>query len=127
MDHVVDVAERNGWAVQATSVAGVYTAVKEEAAGGGQLRDLGVGLQARRLAQRAPQPLGVVGRDGGYTARVADACVVIPPINPNTITPHAEAFQGVVWHLMVSDPRVMTMSNKWEGLTAAGHGAAAQA
>lgn len=63
--------------------------------------------------------MGVVGRDGGYTAKVADACVIVPPINPSTVTPHAEAFQGVVWHLMVSDPRVMTMSNKWEGLAAA--------
>lgn len=63
--------------------------------------------------------MGVVGREGGYTAKVADACVIVPPINPSTVTPHAEAFQGVVWHLMVSDPRVMTMSNKWEGLAAA--------
>ena len=60
--------------------------------------------------------LGVVGRDGGYTTKVADACVVIPPVNPETVTPHAEAFQGVVWHLIVSDPRVMIMKNKWEGM-----------
>lgn len=60
--------------------------------------------------------MGVVGRDGGYTATVADACVIVPTMSPNTITPHAEAFQGVVWHLIVSDPRIMTMSNKWEGL-----------
>jgi len=59
---------------------------------------------------------GVTGRDGGYTAKVADACVVIPPVNPDTVTPHAEAFQGVVWHLIVSDPRVMIMKNKWEGM-----------
>ena len=63
--------------------------------------------------------IGVVGRDGGHTARVADACVVIRTVNPATVTPHAEAFQGVVWHLIVSDPRVMSMSNKWEGLAAA--------
>jgi len=60
--------------------------------------------------------LGVVGRNGGYTAMVADACVVIPPVNPDTVTPHTEAFQGVVWHLIVSDPRVMMMKNKWEGM-----------
>lgn len=61
--------------------------------------------------------LGVVGRDGGYTAKVADACVVIPPLNPATITPQSESFQGVVWHMIVSDPRIMTMSNKWESVT----------
>jgi len=60
--------------------------------------------------------LGVVGRNGGYTAKIADGCVVIPPVNPDTVTPHTEAFQGVVWHLIVSDPRVMMMKNKWEGL-----------
>jgi D-sedoheptulose 7-phosphate isomerase len=63
--------------------------------------------------------LGVVGRKEGYTAKVADACVVISPVNPNTVTPHTEAFQGVVWHLIVSDPRVMSMQNKWESVTGA--------
>ncbi len=58
--------------------------------------------------------LGIVGRDGGYTAQVADACVVIPPVNPDTITPHTESFQGVIWHLIVSDPRIMQCGNKWE-------------
>lgn len=58
--------------------------------------------------------MGIVGRDGGHTAKVADICVVIPPVNPETITPHSEAFQGVVWHLIVSDPRIMVMGNKWE-------------
>jgi len=58
--------------------------------------------------------LGVVGRDGGYTARVADACVIIPTVNPETITPHSEAFQAVVWHLLVSHPRLKTAPTKWE-------------
>ena len=58
--------------------------------------------------------LGVVGRDGGYTARVADACVVIPTVNPGMVTPHAEAFQAVVWHLLVSHPRLKAASTKWE-------------
>jgi D-sedoheptulose 7-phosphate isomerase len=61
--------------------------------------------------------MGVVSRDGGYTAKLADACVVVPPVNPNTITPHAEAFQGVIWHLIVSDPRIMQIDNKWESVT----------
>ncbi|MGD1276751.1 MAG: SIS domain-containing protein [Tepidisphaeraceae bacterium] len=57
---------------------------------------------------------GIVGRDGGYTARVADACVVIPTINPATVTPHAEAFQAVVWHLIVTHPLVRVGAMKWE-------------
>ena len=62
---------------------------------------------------------GIVGRDGGYTAKVADACVIVPPVSPDTVTPHAESFQAVVWHLIVSDPRIMTMSNKWESVSTA--------
>ncbi|HAT50329.1 MAG: SIS domain-containing protein [Nitrospirae bacterium] len=61
--------------------------------------------------------LGIVGRDGGFTARVADACVVVPTVNPEGVTPHSEGFQGVFWHLMVSDPRMMRVSNKWESIT----------
>lgn len=57
---------------------------------------------------------GVVGRDGGYTAQVADACVIIPTVNPETITPHSEAFQGVVWHLLVSHPKLKSNQTKWE-------------
>ena len=59
---------------------------------------------------------GVVGRDGGYTAQAADACVVIPTVNPAHITPHAEAFQGVVWHLLVSHPRLKQAETKWESV-----------
>jgi len=59
---------------------------------------------------------GVVGRDGGYTARMADACVVIPTVNPTHVTPHAEAFQGVVWHLLVSHPRLKQAETKWESV-----------
>jgi hypothetical protein len=58
--------------------------------------------------------IGVVGRDGGYTASVADACVVVSTVNPAMITPHTESFQAVEWHLLVSDPRLQAMSNKWE-------------
>jgi len=58
--------------------------------------------------------LGVVGRDGGFTAKVTDACLIIPTINPNTVTPHAESFQAVIWHLLVSDPRIKRVENKWE-------------
>jgi len=57
---------------------------------------------------------GVVGRDGGYTRQVADACVVIPTVNEGTVTPHAEAFQAVVWHLLVSHPALKRSQTKWE-------------
>ncbi len=60
--------------------------------------------------------VGIVGRDGGYTAQVADACVIIPTINANHITPHSEAFQGVVWHLLVSHPKLKASETKWEGV-----------
>ena len=58
--------------------------------------------------------VGIVGRDGGYTAKVADACVVVPVVNTETITPHSEAFQGVVWHLLVSHPKLKVQQTKWE-------------
>lgn len=57
---------------------------------------------------------GVVGRDGGYTARVADACVIVPTVNPETVTPHTEAFQAVVWHLLVCHPALQAAPMKWE-------------
>jgi D-sedoheptulose 7-phosphate isomerase len=57
---------------------------------------------------------GIVGRDGGFTARVADACVIVPTVNPDTVTPHAEAFQAVVWHLIVSHPALRAHPMKWE-------------
>jgi D-sedoheptulose 7-phosphate isomerase len=58
--------------------------------------------------------VGIVGRDGGHTARVADVCVIVPTVNPETVTPHSEAFQAVVWHLLVSHPRLKTAPTKWE-------------
>ena len=60
--------------------------------------------------------LGIVGRDGGHTARKADACVIIPTINAEHVTPHAEAFQGVVWHLLVSHPALKAAPTKWESV-----------
>lgn len=59
---------------------------------------------------------GIVGRDGGHTARVADACVIIPVVNPDHVTPHSEAFQAVVWHLLVSHPKVKAHATKWESV-----------
>lgn len=58
--------------------------------------------------------IGVLGRNGGYTASVANACVIVPTVNPAMVTPHTESFQALVWHLLVSDPRLQMISNKWE-------------
>ena len=60
--------------------------------------------------------LGIVGRDGGYTAKVADACCVVPTVNPETVTPHSEAFQAVIWHLLVSHPNLKFQQTKWESI-----------
>ena len=56
---------------------------------------------------------GIVGRDGGYTALNADVCLVVPTANPNTVTPHSESFQTVIWHLMVSHPKLKSNPTKW--------------
>jgi D-sedoheptulose 7-phosphate isomerase len=60
--------------------------------------------------------VGVVGKDGGHTAKVADACVIVPTVNPATITPHSEAFQAVIWHLFVSHPALKVAATKWESV-----------
>lgn len=59
---------------------------------------------------------GIVGRDGGFTAKVADACVIVPTVNPGSVTAHTEAFQAVVWHLLVSHPRLQRQPMKWESM-----------
>jgi D-sedoheptulose 7-phosphate isomerase len=72
-------------------------------------------VAALQLAkERGASVLGVVGRDGGYTATVADVVIVIPTVNPHNITPHSEAFQAVVWHLFVSHPKLKVAQTKWE-------------
>ena len=60
--------------------------------------------------------LGIVGRDGGYTVRVADACVIVPTVNAEAVTPHTEAFQAVIWHLLVSHPALKQQATKWESV-----------
>ena len=62
--------------------------------------------------------VGVVGRDGGHTAQVADAVVIVPMVNPDNVTPHTEAFQAVVWHLIVSHPKFQKQKGKWESTQA---------
>ncbi len=72
-------------------------------------------VSALRLAKSVGATVcGVVGRDGGYTAKVADACVVVPTVNPENVTPHTEAFQAVIWHLLVSHPELKAAPTKWE-------------
>jgi D-sedoheptulose 7-phosphate isomerase len=89
--------------------------------GGGDL-DRNISPNLVRALQFAKQVgtsiCGIVGRDGGYTARVADACVIVPTVNSSTVTPHAEAFQAVIWHLLVSHPALRAVETKWESATA---------
>lgn len=85
--------------------------------GGGSLeKNISVNIvRSLQLAQEVgAKILGVVGRDGGYTAQVADAVIIIPTLSEESVTPHAEAFQAVVWHLIVSHPRVKQHEMKWE-------------
>ena len=87
--------------------------------GGGDLEN-NVSPNLVRALQYAKQigarVVGIVGRAGGYTAQVADACVVIPTVSPDRVTPHAEAFQAVVWHLLVSHPDLKRAATKWESV-----------
>ena len=74
-------------------------------------------IQALKLAQEVrAKIIGVVGRDGGYTAKVADAVVIVPTVNPETVTPHTESFQAIVWHLIVSHPLLKANHMKWESV-----------
>ena len=74
-------------------------------------------VRSLELAQKVGAKVcGVVGRDGGYTAQVADACVVIPSVNNETVTPHTEGFQAVIWHLIVSHPELQKYEMKWESV-----------
>jgi D-sedoheptulose 7-phosphate isomerase len=68
----------------------------------------------RYAKEEGAKVIGVVGRDGGYTAKVADACVIIPTVNDKTVTPQTEAFQAVIWHLIVSSPAMQKFEMKWE-------------
>lgn len=85
--------------------------------GGGSLeRNVSPNLvRALQFARETGTPIiGIVGRDGGYTAQVATACAIVPTVNSENITPHAEAFQAVIWHLLVSHPAVKAAATKWE-------------
>lgn len=87
---------------------------------GGGNEEKGISVNLIRALQYAKQTgasiLGIIGRDGGYTAKVADGCIIIPTVNPHSITPHTEAFQAVVWHLIVSHPKLKAAEMKWESV-----------
>jgi D-sedoheptulose 7-phosphate isomerase len=86
--------------------------------GGSAERNLSMNIVgAVRLANEVgARVLGIVGRDGGFTARAADACVIVPTVNSETVTPHTEAFQAVIWHLLVSHPLLKMSNPKWESV-----------
>lgn len=87
--------------------------------GGGDLaRNISPNLvRALEYAQKVGATIcGIVGRDGGFTAKVADACVIVPTVRPETVTPHTESFQALVWHLMVSHPALQVSEMKWESI-----------
>ena len=87
--------------------------------GGGNLeRNVSPNLVAalQYAKQTGARVIGIVGRDGGFTAKAADACVIIPTVNPQHTTPHAEALQAVIWHLLVSHPRLKAAETKWESV-----------
>ena len=91
--------------------------------GGGDLeRNISPNLVgALQLARQVGAKVtGIVGRDGGYTARAADVCVIVPTVNPETVTPHVEAFQAVIWHLLVSHPLLKANPTKWESVASSG-------
>jgi D-sedoheptulose 7-phosphate isomerase len=86
--------------------------------GGNQEKNVSVNLvRALEYAQKTgAKVLGIVGRDGGYTGKVADACLIVPTVNTNTVTPHTESFQAVIWHLLVSHPLMRMAEMKWESI-----------
>lgn len=79
-------------------------------------------VQALQFAKKTGATiLGIAGRNGGYTAQVADACVIVPTVNPENTTPHSEAFQAVIWHLLVSHPKIKMVQTKWESTSTHSH------
>jgi D-sedoheptulose 7-phosphate isomerase len=88
---------------------------------GGGNREMNVSVNLVRALEYAKEVgagiCGIVGRDGGFTAQVADACVIVPSVNPQTVTPLAESFQAVVWHLIVSHPDIQVGEMKWESVS----------
>ena len=124
-DNVSELTARTndeGWATifvewLKTSHLGQKDALFILSVGGGNLeKNISPNLvEALKYAQTVGAKVtGIVGRDGGYTAKVADVCAIVPTVNAETITPHSEAFQAVIWHLLVSHPKLKANDTKWE-------------
>jgi D-sedoheptulose 7-phosphate isomerase len=130
-DNVSELTARvndEGWE---SSIAGYLKGSRLGAADGVLVFSVGGGDRERNISGNLVRALehaeavgatvfGVVGRDGGHTARVAQHCVVVPVVNPETVTPHTESFQAVLWHLLVSHPRLQRGPMKWESVSEAG-------
>jgi D-sedoheptulose 7-phosphate isomerase len=127
-DNVSELTARTndeGWATifvewLKTSRLGKNDAIFVMSVGGGSLeKNISPNLVAalQHAKSVGAKILGILGRDGGYTAKAADACCIVPTVNPETITPHAEAFQAVIWHLLVSHPKLKVNATKWESAT----------
>jgi len=84
--------------------------------GGNSVKNVSTNLVAALdlAKERGATIFGIVGRDGGHTARVGDVVILVPTVNPETVTPHAEAFQAIIWHLLVSHPAIKVSATKWE-------------
>jgi D-sedoheptulose 7-phosphate isomerase len=124
-DNVSELTARtndDGWAtVFAGWLAGSRISAKDSvlvlSVGGGDLeRNVSPNLVAAvRVAKEAgASVIGLVGRDGGYTAKEANICVIVPTVNPEHVTPHSESFQAILWHLFVSHPKLKSARTKWE-------------
>lgn len=110
-----------GW-LEVSRLSGRDALIVMSVGGGDLQRDISANLvRAIELARGVgAKVLGIVGRDGGYTARAADACVIVPTVNPARITAHTEAFQAVICHLLVSHPLLQATPGKWESVGGAG-------
>jgi D-sedoheptulose 7-phosphate isomerase len=126
-DNVSELTARNndeGWAgvfeawLRVSRLSAQDAVLVFSVGGGNQEKGVSANLVAAlQFAKSAGARIaGIVGRDGGYTAQVADACVIVPTVNPAHVTPHAEAFQAVLWHLIVSHPDIKRAETKWESV-----------
>ena len=127
MDNISEFSARvndDGWEdVLANWLKGSFLSEKDavlvfSVGGGNEEKKIIINIVAalRHAKEVGAKVLGVVGRDGGYTKEVADACVVVPTINKESVTPHTESFQAVIWHLIVSHPLFLKQKGKWESI-----------
>ena len=127
MDNVAEITARTndeGWKTVFSSTLQINNLNKNDilfifsVGGGNKEENISVNLiEAIDYAnQVGVDIIGIVGRDGGYVAKNSSCCIIIPTISLDTITPHAESWQSVIWHLIVTDPRLLTQMNKWESI-----------